>query len=63
MIFRRRNPDDTLTDAQRARMALFSVSGTTDGPTLWTAQRRLEGVRWAVDHGRISEDREARDDR
>ncbi len=63
MFFRRRSPDDKLTDAQRERLQIVTVSGQPEGPDRWIAQCRLTFARELYESGRIGRGDEARDER
>ena len=61
-IFRRHNPDDTLTRDQQDRMLIVMVSGGIDGPERVLAEYRLMFARDLVEHGRIGHDSEGTGD-
>jgi hypothetical protein len=55
-MFGKKQPDNSqMTPAERDELHVYVVGGAADGPAYWLARQRLECVRWAVDHGRMSE--------
>jgi hypothetical protein len=54
-MFRKKQQDDAMTPAQRDQLAVLTISGSDKWDEQARTLCRLESVRWAVEHGRMSE--------